>query len=177
MTNGLKRASLTKKEWTIPGEGNTNQVARVFLLSPLLSLPHELYELVYQQALLAKGWQQLCVPRRGTPVVYVLANDQDAGMNKNDEKQFTNANKNFWHVYNVTEAQSILHIPAVIKKTGAEKKSRSLRQRIPDTAIYRNKRGPTFIHVDISSSLRVVNVSLRYIFRPADRWAKSFTVV
>lgn len=151
----------------MPGEGNTNQVARFFLLSPLLSLPHELYELVYQQALLAKGWQQLCVPRRGTPVVYVLANAQDAGINKNDEKQFTNANQNFWHVYNVTEAQ----------RKSAEKKSRSLRQRIPDSAIYRNKRGPTFIHVDISSSLRVVNVSLRYIFRPADRWAKSFTVV
>lgn len=113
MTNGLKRASLTKEEWTTPGEGGTNQVARFFLLSPLLSLPHELYELVYQQALLAKGWQQLCVPRRGTPAVYVLANAQDAGMNKNDEKQFTNANKNFWHVYNVTEAQYILHIPAV----------------------------------------------------------------
>lgn len=54
-------------------------------------------------------------------MVYVLANAQDAGMNKNDEKQFTNANQNFWHVYNVTEAQYILHIPAVIKKTGAEK--------------------------------------------------------
>ena len=95
MTNGLNRASLTKEEWTTPGEGGSNQVARFFLLSPLLSLPHELYELVYQQALLAKGWQQLCVPRRGTPVVYVLANAQDAGMNKNDENNLPTQIKTF----------------------------------------------------------------------------------